>query len=87
MIFVPGTSYYTLSEEEYETLFELLEEFGADYGLGANAFLNDFELVDGTYYALMDPAVIDDDESLFLDDFGLGNRFDYKKSTQSTSPI
>ena len=78
MIFEPGKSYYVLTAEEYAALQDILPESLA-------SLLDDFTLVDGSYYAL--PSDIDATELAFLEDEGFLNLFDYKKSTQSVHPF
>lgn len=70
----PGNYYWVLTPDEYEFLRDLMSEYG-----GAS-FLDDFQLIDGTYYA--NTSSIDEDEEAFLDDWRLLNPFYYILSGQ-----
>lgn len=81
MIFEPGYSYWVLDEGQYNEMLELLAEFGFEYDL-ANDFV---QASDGNYYAYKDS--VNNDECIFLEDYGLLNNFIYAKSVQSTNPV
>ena len=70
----PGNYYWVLTPDEYELLSDLMSEYG-----GAS-FLDDFQLIDGTYYA--NTSSIDGDEEEFLEYWGLKNPFYYILSGQ-----
>ena len=70
----PGNYYWVLTPDEYGFLSDLMSEYG-----GAS-FLDDFQLIDGTYYA--NTSSIDEDEEEFLEYWGLLNPFYYILSGQ-----
>lgn len=79
MIFEPGNTYWTLDQETYDLILELLEDEGA-------SILADFEKVGDTYYATY--SSLTSAEYSSLEDIGfLPGQFIYRKSTQSTSPV
>ncbi len=79
MTFEPGQSYWTLDSDQYAEMCSFLEEYGYDLD-------TDFQLADdGNYYATM--SSVSDDELAFMEEWGFNNLFNYKKSTQSTSPV
>ena len=80
MIFEPGNSYYVLSAGEYSEMVDLLAELELNYDLA-----DDFELVDGKYYAKVGSSSISADELVFMEDWGFSKVLAYKKSTQSTN--
>ena len=73
-----GNYYWVLTPEEYNILSDLMSEYVSEYG-GAS-FLDDFQLIDGTYYA--NTSSIDEDEEAFLEDWRLLNPFYYILSGQ-----
>lgn len=83
MTFLPGHSYYVLTPGERSDMIDMLAEEGLDYDLA-----DDFTLAsDGNYYVDVTSSSLSGLELAFMEDWGFGERFEYKKSTQSTSPL
>lgn len=78
MTFEPGSSYYVLEPDEYNAMRDIMVDEGLSYDLA-----NDFDYVDGKYYAKVGGGV-DAAEAEFMADWGFYNILEYKKSTQST---
>lgn len=78
MTFEPGSSYYVLETNEYHDMIDMMADLGLSYDLD-----EDFEYVDGKYYAKVGGGV-DAAEAEFMADWGFYNILEYKKSTQST---
>ncbi len=80
MVFVPGHEYFTMTQDEYTEMLSVLSDLGLDFDLST-----DFQLVEGNYYC--EVSAVNADEYEFLETMGFLHDFNYKKSTQSTSPV